>query len=119
MHRPSRLHALVGATVLLALVLAALALSEALRSPQPELWQPVLLLVMVPLSEWALLHVRLGGQQYSFTWGEAAVLVGFVLVSPAWFVLLSGPLVLAVHLMAGRSALKALYNAASFTVSAA
>ena len=45
-------------------------------------WQLALLLVMMPVSERALLHVRVGGQQYSFTWGEAALLVGFVLVSP-------------------------------------
>ncbi|MCW2543852.1 MAG: GGDEF-domain containing protein, partial [Frankiales bacterium] len=76
------------------------------------------LLLMIPLSELALLHVRVGGQQYSFTWGETALVVGFVLVSPAWMVLASGPLVLAVHLTLGRAPLKSVFNAASFTASA-
>ncbi|MCU1588371.1 MAG: diguanylate cyclase [Frankiales bacterium] len=115
----ARLHSLIAAVVLLAIAAAGLALVSVARAPAPQPWQLGLLLAMLPLSELALLHVRLGGEQYSFTWGEAAVLVGFVLVSPAWFVLAAGPLVLAVHLASGRAPLKSLYNASSFTVSAA
>jgi diguanylate cyclase (GGDEF)-like protein len=116
--RPSRLHAVVGATVLGALVVMALALWQVLPQAPLDTWQWVLLVVAVPLSERALLHVRFGGDYYSFTWGEGCLLVGFALVSPAWLVLLSGPLVMAAHLVARRSPLKAVFNAASFTIAA-
>ena len=116
--RPSRLHAVVGATVALAVVLAGVAWWRVWQAPVPQFWRVGLLLVTVPLSERAVLHVRFGGHQYSFTWGEAALLVGFEVLSPAWFVLLAGPLVLAVHLAARRALLKAVFNAASFTVAA-
>ncbi|MCW2598953.1 MAG: bifunctional diguanylate cyclase/phosphodiesterase [Frankiales bacterium] len=116
--RPARLHTVVGTTVLAAVVVMALALWQVLQQPPVHPGQWLLLLFAVPLSERALLHLRFGGDQYSFTWGEACLLVGFVLVSPAGLVLLSGPLVMAVHLLARRSLLKALFNGASFTLSA-
>jgi diguanylate cyclase (GGDEF)-like protein len=116
--RPSGLHAVVGATVLGALGVVALALWQVQSQPRLQAWQLALIVVTVPLSERCLLHVRFGGHHYSFTWGEACLLGGFALVSPAWFALLAGPLVMAVHLAARRGLLKSLFNAASFTVSA-
>jgi diguanylate cyclase (GGDEF)-like protein len=116
--RLTRLHAVVGATVLVALGFAALALLQVQQSAGLELWQAVLLVLVVPLSERATLHVRFGGHHYSFTWGEASLLLCFVLVTPGWFVLLAGPLVMAVHLGAHRGLLKSLFNAASFVASA-
>ena len=118
MRTGSRFHGLIAAVVLAAVAVACVAFVHAVQAPVPAPWQLGLLLILIPLSERALLHVRVGGQQYSFTWGEAALVVGFVLVSPSWFVLVAGPLVLLVHLSAGRSPVKALFNAASFTVSA-
>ncbi len=115
---PSRLHSVVGATVLAAGLVVGIALWQVLQQPPLQTWQIVLLLIALPLSERALLHVRFGGDHYSFTWGEACLLVGFVLVPPAWFVLLAGPLVMGVHLVAGRSAMKAAFNGAAFTLSA-
>ncbi len=81
---------------------------------------PLALLVLVGglilLSEVSLLHVRFGHDHFSFTWGEAALLIGFAVVGPEWFVLLALPCVLAVHLFAGRAPIKAIFNAAAFTV---
>jgi diguanylate cyclase (GGDEF)-like protein len=115
--RPSRLHAVVGSTVVAAVAVAAVAVWQVAHQPPLHTWQLALLLVTLPLSERALLHVRFGGDHYSFTWGEACLLVGFALVSPAWFVALSGPLVMAVHLAARRGVMKSAFNAASFTLS--
>ena len=117
--RLARLHSVVGATVVAAVAVAVLALLQVRQDPALHLWQLALLVIALPLSEWALVHVRFGGDHYSFTWGEACLLVSFALVSPAWFVLLSGPLVMIVHLAAKRSVLKAVFNAAAFTVSGA
>jgi diguanylate cyclase (GGDEF)-like protein len=113
--RPSRLHVVVGLTVLVALGCAALASVQVQHSPL-ALWQLGLLAVALPLSELALLHVRINGDHYSFTWGEACLLVGFSLVSPGWLTLLAGPLVMAVHLGARRGLMKSLFNAAAFTI---
>jgi diguanylate cyclase (GGDEF)-like protein len=79
-------------------------------------WRIVLLLCLLPLSEAALLHVRIGGDSMSFTWGEGCLLMGFALVSPSWLVLLAWPCVFAVHQMKGRGLLKAAFNASSFTL---
>ena len=116
---PARLRALVAATAGAGLIAWVGAFWGVMH--QPQLSPAVLLLLMaaVPLSERALLHVRFGGQQYSFTWGEACLLLGFVLATPAWFVVLAGPLVLMVHLSAGRSLMKAGFNAACFVVAGA
>ncbi|MGZ6793604.1 MAG: hypothetical protein ACXVFV_11665, partial [Mycobacteriales bacterium] len=114
--RPARLHVVVGTTVAAALAVLAVALWRVHLQPSMHLWQVGLLVVTIPLSERALLHVRFGGQHFSFTWGEACLLLGFALVSPAWFVVVAAPLVTAVHLVARRGATKALFNAASFTI---
>ena len=116
--RPARLQVVVGSTVLLALVVVAVAAWKASAQPSLEPSQLVLLLVAVPMSERALLHLRFGGHHYSFTWGEACLLIGFSLVSPEWFIVLSAPLVMAVHLAARRPLQKAAFNAASFTLAA-
>jgi diguanylate cyclase (GGDEF)-like protein len=116
--RSLRLHALVALVATGAVAVASVSASAVLSAPAPRLWQVGLLLLILPFSERALLHVRFGGQNYSFTWGEAALLLGFVLASPALFVALCGPLVLAVHLAVRRPWVKAVFNASSFTLSA-
>ena len=84
----------------------------------PAAWRIVLLAAMIPLSELALLHLRFGHDRFSFTWGEASVVVAFSVVGPEWFVALCPPFVLCVHLLARRGLVKSLYNCATFTVAA-
>ncbi len=115
---PRRLRLVLIGTFAAALMAFAAAFWQALHQPPIAPAVLVCLLAAVPLSERALLHVRFGGQQYSFTWGEACLMFGFVFATPAWFVLLAGPLVLMVHLAAGRSLVKSGFNAACFVVSA-
>ncbi|MCW2671851.1 MAG: GGDEF-domain containing protein [Frankiales bacterium] len=116
--RPTRLNAVVGATVLAAVAVAFVAARQATgEALSPR--QLLLLAVAIPASEIALLHVRVVGDRWSFTWGEACLLVGFSLVGPGAFTMLAGPLVMAVHLAARRGLLKSAFNGASFAVSAA
>ena len=108
----------VTSVLALAVVCFLLALRSAVEGDPVALWQVAFLVTLLPMSELALLHVRFGGDAFSFTWGEASLLVGFALVSPAWLVLLAGPCVALVHLVKGRGVLKSTYNGAAFTVSA-
>src|SRR3954469_10052927 len=115
----ARLHLLVGVVVccaLLAMAVAALTLRD---DPVPETWKLALVALLLPMSERALLHVRFGAHQYSFTWGEACIVIGFATICPAWLVLIAGPAVTAVHLSAHRGWLKSLFNGASFTLATA
>ena len=114
-----RLRLVVLATVVAAFGCAVVATLAVLLEPSVPAWRLALIAALLPLSEAALLHVRLGGDSVSFTWGEGCVLVGFATISPAWLVLLAGPCVLGVHLVKGRGLLKAAFNAASFTVATA
>jgi diguanylate cyclase (GGDEF)-like protein len=114
-----RLHVVV-VLVLLTAVLAMTGAALSLRGAEPpEMWQLLLVALLLPLSERALLHVRFGAHQYSFTWGEACVVIGFATVAPAWLVLLAGPTVTAVHLSARRGWLKSVFNGAAFATSTA
>jgi diguanylate cyclase len=81
-----------------------------------ELWQVVVVVSLLPLSEIAMLRVRIGHHHLSFTWGEACVVLGLVLLGPAWLVLVSGPVVAAMHLALGRGPLKAVANGAVFSL---
>ncbi|MBK5307515.1 MAG: bifunctional diguanylate cyclase/phosphodiesterase [Frankiaceae bacterium] len=114
-----RLHVVVGtvlAGAVAVMVIEALALRD---TPVPDAWRLLLIACLLPLSERALLHVRFGAHQYSFTWGEACIVIGFATIPPSWVVLIAGPTVTAVHLTARRGWLKSLFNGAAFTASAA
>jgi diguanylate cyclase (GGDEF)-like protein len=116
--RLSRLERLVVLIGSLGLMLWTTAAVAAVYAPAPVVWKLAVVAVLIPMSELALLHVRYGTDQFSFTWGDASLLVGFVLVGPEWFIILAAPGVLAVHLIAGRGLLKSAYNSATFTAGA-
>jgi hypothetical protein len=116
--RLSRLERLVVGIGSMGLVLWTTAAVASVYAPAPVLWKLAVVAVLIPMSELALLHVRYGTDQFSFTWGDASLLVGFVLVGPEWFIILAAPGVLAVHLVARRGWLKSAYNSATFTCGA-
>ena len=117
--RLSRLERLVVLTVGVGLIAWTGCAVAASYATTPPLWKLVLVGCLVPLSELALVHVRYGSDQFSFTWGDASLLVGFVVVGPAWFAVLAAPGVLVLHLAAGRGWTKSAYNSAVFTTGAA
>ncbi len=116
--RRAALNAVVGTVVLLAVGCALAALLTVVGGPRLEPWQLALIACMLLLSEMSLVQVRLGGDSFTFTWGEGCLLLGFALVSPPWVLLVSGPTVALVHLAKGRGPQKSIYNGAAFTVSA-
>jgi diguanylate cyclase (GGDEF)-like protein len=116
--RPTRLHAVIAATVLAALGAWGLALHQAL-AVDLSVRQLALIVIALPLSEMGLLHLRFRGGNFAFTCGEACLLTCFVLASPAWFTVLAAPLVTGVHLAARRGVVKSVFNGATFTTAAA
>ncbi|MDT7547348.1 MAG: hypothetical protein QOE99_3458 [Actinomycetota bacterium] len=117
--RLTSLEQLVVTVGAIGLILWTTAAAVASYEAPPLPWKLAVVAVLIPMSEIALLHVRYGADQFSFTWGDASLLVGFVLVGPEWFVILAAPGVLIVHLAAGRGWMKAGYNSATFTTGAA
>jgi hypothetical protein len=116
---PARLRVVVGSVMVVAI--AAMSLEGLLLrgSQVPDPWRLLLIALLLPLSERALLHVRFGAHQYSFTWGEACIVIGFATVPPGWVLLIAGPVVTAVHLSAHRGWLKSLFNGAAFAIATA
>ncbi len=82
-------------------------------SAAPSLWAIVLVAVVFLLGDVALLHIRFGDDQNSFTLSEAAVVVGLVLLPSPWLAIVAPFAVAAAHLVARRPALKAAFNALS------
>jgi diguanylate cyclase (GGDEF)-like protein len=113
-----RVQVVVVAVSLVALVVTVAAGLAVAQQPLPTGWQLLLLLALLPIAEVPLLHVRFGGDRFSFTWGEAAIVIGFSMVSPEWVVLLSWPTVLLAHLAIRRGWLKSVFNGATFALAA-
>ncbi len=115
--RVDPVHVLVG----LVAALAALCLTAGLLYPPgygspPEAWRLLLVLVVVAVGDIAVLHLRFGRDQYTFTWSESSVLVGLVLLPWPWLAPLATVAVAAAHLVRRRSLVKVLFNAASIAV---
>ena len=117
--RLSRLHLLVFGIVLAALVCigATFLVPHALDDP-PAVWRLLLLAMVVIAGDMAVLHLRFGRDQYTFTWSEASVVIGLVLVPWPWLTLVAPASVALAHLVARRNPVKVAFNAASITVGA-
>ncbi|MDX6198676.1 MAG: hypothetical protein QOJ79_1827 [Actinomycetota bacterium] len=116
---PARLRVVVGVVLAIAVTAVSVEALVLRGSALPNPWRLLLVALLLPLSERALLHVRFGAHQYSFTWGEACIVIGFATIPPGWVLLLAGPVVTAVHLTAHRGWLKSLFNGAAFTLATA
>jgi diguanylate cyclase (GGDEF)-like protein len=114
----ARINVVVAAVSVAALLVAGTAALAATHQELPSQWQLLLLLALLPIAEVPLLHVRFGSDRFSFTWGEAAIVVGFSMVSPAWVVIVAWPAVVAAHLAIRRSWQKSVFNGGTFAVSA-
>ena len=85
-------------------------------APPAAPWAVALVVGMLLTTELSLLHLRFGSHQVAFTWGEVCVLLGLVLVGPAWLCVLSLPVVVLLHLLLRRGLVKAVVNGAVFTI---
>jgi PAS domain S-box-containing protein len=80
----------------------------------PALWRLAVAAVALLCGDVAVLHVRFGDDQYSFTWSETAVVLGLVLLSGGWLRVVAPVCVALAHLLARRPWTKVAFNAASF-----
>src|SRR4051812_40338018 len=71
---------------------------------------------LVAASELAVMHLRFGGERYTYTWSEAAVVLGLVLVPYPHLVLVAPLAVALTHSLSGRQPMKVYYNAASAAI---
>ena len=71
---------------------------------------------LVAASELAVMHLRFGGERYTYTWSEAAVVLGLVLVPFPHLVLVAPLAVALTHSLSGRQPMKVYYNAMSMAI---
>src|SRR4051812_21483124 len=76
----------------------------------------VLAAFLVAASELAVMHLRFGGERYTYTWSEAAVVLGLVLVPFPHLVLVAPLAVALTHSLSGRQPMKVYYNAMSAAI---
>ena len=94
--------------------LCVLAAVPALRTAAPPaFWRIALTFCAFFLGDIALLHIRFGRDQNSFTMSETAVVVGLVLVPMVWLIVIAPLGVALAHLVGRRSPLKVAFNGLS------
>ena len=111
----SKLRLLIGAVLGIG-TLVVLSGVAWMGTERPEWWQIGLVAVACGLGDLALLHLRFGHDQHSFTWSEVALIVGLVVLPTPWLRLVSPVGVAVAHLSAHRSPLKVAFNAMSFSI---
>jgi diguanylate cyclase len=62
------------------------------------------------------MHLRFGGERYTYTWSEAAVILGLVLIPFPHLVLVAPLAVALTHSLSGRQPMKVYYNAFSAAI---
>jgi diguanylate cyclase len=63
-----------------------------------------------------VMHLRFGGERYTYTWSEAAVILGLVLIPFPHLVLVAPLAVALTHSLSGRQPMKVYYNAFSAAI---
>ena len=99
---------------------AVIVISGLHRNPWPpqHWWHPWSAVCIGALADLSLINIRFGHNRHSFTWAEAFVLLGIVLVPTPWLVLAAPAGVLTMHMSLRRPLRKAVFNAAGLAVGA-
>jgi diguanylate cyclase len=113
--RPRRLQALVVVVLATGAACLLTSLSAAAHAPHPSTGRLVLAGVLLAAGDLAVLHLRFGQERFSFTWSEASVVFGLVLIPWPWLTITAAVSVAVAHTFAGRSPLKIAFNAATMT----
>ena len=116
--RPRRLQALVVVVLAAGAVCLLTSLSAAAHAPNPPLGRLLLAGLLLAAGDLAVLHLRFGQERFSFTWSEASVVFGLVLIPWPWLTITAAVSVAVAHTFAGRSPLKIAFNAATMTAAA-
>jgi len=114
-----RLHVLVAAVITAGVL--CLALPFPLPGTQlepPAAWRLALVALVLLVGDSTVLQLRFGRDTYTFTWSEAAIIIGLYLVPWPWLSFIAPLAVAAVHAFARRSPVKVAFNAASMAVGA-
>ena len=82
-------------------------------SAPPAAWRLALTVVAFVIGDTALLHIRFGRDQNSFTMSETAVIVGLVLLPMSWLMVAAPVGVSLAHIIGRRSPLKVAFNGLS------
>src|SRR6266508_3074022 len=104
-----RLHALVVAVILVGAGCLAVAVGTAVRvDGTPAVWRLALVALVL----------LVGQETYTFTWSEAAIILGLFLVPWPWLTVVAPLAVAVVHAVARRDPVKVVFNAASMATGA-
>jgi diguanylate cyclase (GGDEF)-like protein len=113
--RPRRLQALVVLVLGLGAAALVVSLAAAAHTAHPKAGHLILAGALLAAGDLAVLHLRFGRERFSFTWSEASVIFGLVLVPWPWLTIVAACSVALAHTFAGRSPLKIAFNAATMT----
>ncbi|PZS25392.1 MAG: hypothetical protein DLM59_20435 [Pseudonocardiales bacterium] len=114
----ARVRRLVTAVAVAGLLCVAAAVWELTRMPGPQPGQVLVIAAIVLVGHISLIRIRFGASGNSFTWGEAALIVGAIV--GGWpLVIAVGTLVVLLHYAVLRhAARKYVFNAGAFAVGA-
>ena len=100
---------------------AAIVLSVWIQPPVPVPPASKLLagVGIAAVADVALVQIRVGHNRQAFTWSEAFVILGFVLVPQPWLVVLAPPVVMATGVLTGKPPVKAAFNGFGMAVGVA
>ena len=80
-----RLHVLVAAVIVAGTSCLALAvLAPGVRLDPPAVWRLVLATLVLLVGDSTVLHLRFRRDTYTFTWSEAAIIIGLFLLPWPW-----------------------------------
>ena len=85
-----------------------------LHEPRPHLLMLAAAAAAVFIGDMRLVEIRIGHNGNTFTWSEAALILGVSLTGWSWFILFGIPRYVLRQLLVGRSLLKTTFNAAAF-----
>ena len=111
---PARVRLLVLALLAAAVVAVTANLVMALQQSQPRLLLLLAAAAAVLVGDIKLVEIRIGHNGNSFTWSEAALILGASLAGWSWFIVIGFFTLLIGQLCAGRSPQKAVFNASAF-----
>src|SRR5438445_3148724 len=111
---PRRLRALLVLVIGSGVLSMAAAVVQIDSRPHPVLWKVALAVAVFVLADAPVFEIRLGHDRNTFTWSEASVVLGLVLLPLPWLRLLAPLGVAITHLTLRRQPLKVAFNAASF-----
>src|SRR5687768_2168907 len=93
-----RLQVLIAGVIALGGFAFASAIVDTTRQPPPEAWRLIAAVAAFLVADLPLLHLRFGHNRNTFTWSEASVIIGLVLLPGPWLRLLAPLCVAAMHL---------------------